>query len=95
MLRPSYSDLMESLTEQGNIDSSIASRYTIVIASAKRARQIIDETEPLSAQSQDKAVSVAVKELFEGQISITPSSESDMAIHDENVVEIVFDETLL
>ena len=41
MLRPSYSDLLEVITRDAE-DETIGSRYTIVIAAAKRARQLVD-----------------------------------------------------
>ena len=41
MLRPSYSDILEVITQDSE-DITIASRYTIVIAAAKRARQLVD-----------------------------------------------------
>ncbi|MDR2939386.1 MAG: DNA-directed RNA polymerase subunit omega [Clostridiales bacterium] len=70
MLKPSYSDLIEELTNSGQIEPNVASRYTIVIAAAKRARLLIDGDEPLSVGNIDKAVSLAVKEMFEGHIKI-------------------------
>ena len=56
MLKPSYTDLMEvvnSGVEEG-ADPIIQSRYSIVIATAKRARQLIDGEEPLVAGSNGK-----------------------------------------
>ena len=49
MLHPSYADLMKvvnSEVEEGE-QPVVNSRYSIVIATAKRARQIIDGSEPL------------------------------------------------
>ncbi len=40
MLQPSYTQIMTKLNEEGN--SKLTSRYSIVIAAAKRARNIID-----------------------------------------------------
>ena len=48
MLRPTYNDLIESMNrnrEEGELE--VQSRYSVVIASAKRARQLIDGEEPL------------------------------------------------
>jgi len=80
MLRPSYSELMSLLNESNDVDSEITSRYTIVIAAAKRARQIIDGAEPLCYASTDKAVSIAVREMYEGKLRITAS---DYTVEDE------------
>ena len=64
MLRPSYSDILEVITQDSE-DITIASRYTIVIAAAKRARQpMIDHIEV------DKPVSIAVNEIYEGKLKI-------------------------
>ena len=70
MLRPSYSELMETLNNQKKVESQITSRYTIVLAAAKRARQIIDGANPLTYAPTDRAVSIAVKELDEGKLII-------------------------
>ncbi len=70
MLRPSYSDLLEVITQDTD-DITIASRYTIVIAAAKRARQLVDHQEPMIDDVKvDKPVSIAVHELYEGKLKI-------------------------
>ena len=47
------------------------SRYTIIIAAAKRARQIVDGSEPLISNIKvDKPVSIAVNELYDSKIKI-------------------------
>lgn len=69
MLHPSYSDLLDAINKEG--ENSVASRYTIVIAAAKRARQLVDGAEPLTGNVKvDKPVSIAVNELYEGKIKI-------------------------
>ena len=70
MLRPSYTELMDSINENKLVDSKITSRYTIVLAAAKRARQIIDGAIPLTYAPTDRAVSIAIKEMSEGKLSI-------------------------
>lgn len=65
MLHPSYADLIESIsagTAPGE-QPSVPSRYSIVIASAKRARQIVDGAEPMVAAYGKKPLSVAVDEI--------------------------------
>lgn len=70
MLRPSYSDLLEVITQDAE-DITIGSRYTIVIAAAKRARQLVDHAEPLVDKIEvDKPVSIAVQEIYEEKIKI-------------------------
>ena len=70
MLRPSYTELMDTINNDKLVDSKITSRYTIVLAAAKRARQIIDGAAPLTKAPTDRAVSIAVQEMSEGKIMI-------------------------
>lgn len=73
MLHPSYTDLMEVVNkdvEEGNT-KVVNSRYSIVMATSKRARQIIDGDTPLVAvKGADKPLSVAIDELNSGKIKI-------------------------
>ena len=74
MLHPSYTDLMNVVNgdvEEGE-EPVISSRYSIVMATAKRARQIIGGEEPLVEIKQDKPLSIAIEELVEGKIKIMP-----------------------
>ena len=73
MLRPSYSELMDVLNNDTDLDSEITSRYTIVIAASKRARQIINGAPcNTSGVTTDKAVSIAVSEMNRSEIKIFP-----------------------
>ncbi len=77
MLRPSYNDLMNvvnSEVEEGE-QPVINSRYSIVLATSKRARQIIAGDEPLVDTQSNKALSIAVEELEEGKIKIVGDEE--------------------
>ena len=47
MIHPSYTELIDVLSKQEDLDESMLSRYTIIIAAAKRARQIVDGSEVL------------------------------------------------
>lgn len=72
MLRPSYAELMDIMNE--NSKEAVTSRYTVVIAAAKRARQIIDGDEVMAEVKVDsnKPVSIAVEEMREGKITVVP-----------------------
>ncbi len=77
MLRPSYNDLMNvinSEVEEGE-QPVINSRYSLVLAAAKRARQLIDGEEPLVEDIKNKPLSVAIEELNEGKIKIVGDEE--------------------
>lgn len=72
MLHPSYTDLMQvvnSEIEPGE-QPVVNSRYSIVLASAKRARQIIAGEEPLVASKCPKALSIAIDELYHSKVKI-------------------------
>ncbi len=75
MLRPSYAELMEVLNKDSNENDEITSRYTIVIAAAKRARQIIDGDEPMVSEIKGKPLSTAVSELWNDKIKVVPEGE--------------------
>jgi DNA-directed RNA polymerase subunit omega len=79
MLHPSYSDLMaivNSDVEPGE-QPVINSRYSIVLATAKRARQIINGSEPLVDYECSKPLSIAVKELYESKVRIEVDEENN------------------
>ena len=79
MLHPSYTDLMEvvnSEVEPGE-QPVVQSRYSIVIATSKRARQIIAGEEPLVKNRGQKPLSIAVEELYCGDIKIVHDEEEE------------------
>lgn len=63
--------VVNSDVEQGDTPV-VNSRYSIVMATAKRARQIIGGEEPLVDTKQTKALSIAIEELNQGKIKIMP-----------------------
>ena len=72
MFHPSYADLIKvvnSGVEEGE-DPVVSSRYSIVMATSKRARQIIAGDEELVDGKGRKPLSVAVEELNQGKIQI-------------------------
>jgi DNA-directed RNA polymerase subunit omega len=86
MLRPSYSDLIEAVNSEIEPGEQpvVQSRYSIVIAASRRARQLIDGAEPMVGGSYGKkSLSVAVDELYKGKVKIF--SEEDSV--DENPAE--------
>ena len=77
MLHPSYSDLMKvvnSDVEPGET-KVVNSRYSIVMATAKKARQIVNGDEPLVDGDSEKPLSVAIEELNQGMIKIIGDEE--------------------
>ena len=74
MIHPSYVELMKVVNkESDNIGEEpvVNSRYSIVIAAAKRARQIIAWAEPMvDSVENGKPLSIAVEELYQGKVKI-------------------------
>ena len=79
MLHPSYPEIMKKVNsdvEDGN-EPVVNSRYSIVIATAKRARQLIGGEEALVKDYGQKPLSIAVEELYDGKIKIMPEEEKE------------------
>ncbi len=67
MLYPSINELLDK----------VESRYTLVVVTAQRARQIIDGEGVKVEPSSKKPVSIATQEIFEGKIKYSTGEESD------------------
>lgn len=81
MLHPSYADLMKVVNSEVEPGEApvVNSRYSIVMATAKRARQIIAGDKPLvSDQTLSKPLSIAVSELEQGKIHILNDEEEEI-----------------
>ena len=80
MLHPSYTDLMKVVNkdvEEGET-KVVNSRYSIVMATAKRARQIIGGHEPMvKVKPGEKPLSIAVEELNKGKVKIMPETPEE------------------
>lgn len=78
MIHPSYVELMDVINE-GVLSGEqpvVNSRYSVVCATAKRARQIIDGADLLEDADADiKPLSMAVKELYDGKLKILTPDE--------------------
>lgn len=78
MLHPSYTELMEKINSEENRgeEPGINSRYSIVIATSKRARELIAGAKPLvEGMEGEKPLSIAVKELYDSKIKILQNDE--------------------
>lgn len=87
MLRPSYNDLIQvvnSGVEPGE-EPLVQSRYSIVIATAKRARQLIGGDEATVVEDGRKALSVAIDELYQAKVKIvSDDSEPETSVEEES-----------
>lgn len=81
MIHPSYVELMKVVNHDVAIGEEpvVNSRYSIVIAAAKRARQIIGGAEPLVPDAYGKKpLSVAVEELYTGDVKILSEEDEEV-----------------
>lgn len=79
MLHPSYAELIQSLNSdvvEGEAPV-VNSRYSVVLAAAKRAKQIIRGSEPFCESACNKPLSIAVEEIYEGKVKIVSDEEQD------------------
>ena len=73
MLHPSYTDLMKVVNKDVEEGESkiVNSRYSIVMATSKRARQLIAGELPLvNTKPGGKPLSIAIDELNQGKLKI-------------------------
>ena len=73
MIHPSYTELMNVINKdvEPGEQPAIQSRYSLVIATSKRARQLIDgDPAWVPAKSGEKPLSIAIDELNSGKIKI-------------------------
>ena len=71
MIHPSYSELFEVIN--GNDEDGekiISSRYSICVANAKRAKQLIKGATPLVDVKCNKPLSIAVEEIYQGKVQV-------------------------
>ena len=89
MIHPSYVDLMKVVNkgvEEGE-EPVVSSRYSVVMATAKRARQIIAGDEPMvKVKDKQKPLSIAVEEMNQDTLRILTDEEKD-ALAEENKEE--------
>lgn len=78
MLHPSYTDLMKTINSEAEGDAqAVNSRYSIVLATARRARQLIAGEEAYVDSRGKKPLSIAVEEINKGFVTIEPETEEE------------------
>lgn len=79
-MHPSYTDLMKVVNkdvEEGET-KVVNSRYSIVMATSKRARQLIAGDLPLvDAKEGEKPLSIAIDELNQGKLKILAENKQE------------------
>ena len=75
MIHPSYKEMIAAVNseiEDGTVPV-VSSRYSIVMATSRRARQLIEGDEPLvETTPEEKPLSIAVEEVYKGEVKILP-----------------------
>lgn len=87
MLHPSYTDLMQLVNSEVESGEApvVNSRYSIVLATSKRARQLIDGVPAMSHPSCPKPLSVAIDELNSSKIHICAKKKLLLPMHAEKL----------
>ncbi|MDY6287395.1 MAG: DNA-directed RNA polymerase subunit omega [Bilifractor sp.] len=87
MIHPSYVEMIERINEGQDQEEAplVTSRYSVVLAAAKRARQLIDGAEPKVSATypngkEKKPLSIAVDELYSGKVKILPREEGEGSV---------------
>jgi len=80
MIHPSYVELMRKVNKDVVVGEEpvVNSRYSIVCATSKRARQIVAGSKPLTENAEGKKpLSIAVDELYSGELRILGEDEEE------------------
>ena len=84
MTHPSYSELIEAINTNNEDDDEamvLNSRYSLVLATSKRARQLIAGSKPLvDGANGKKPLSIAIDELYQGKVKILPGKGEEEAL---------------
>ena len=92
MIHPSYTELIEAInananSEEESSEAVLNSRYSLVLATSKRARQLIAGARPLvSGAAGKKPLSIAIDELYKGKVKILPPNAKDQ-LESEDLAE--------
>ena len=73
MMHPSYKEMIAAVNADTEDDATpvVSSRYSIVMATSKRARQLIDGAPtPVVNSTEKKPLSVAIEELNSGVVKV-------------------------
>ena len=81
MIHPSYTELIQAINNNAEEDDNtmmLNSRYSLVLATSKRARQLIAGAEPLvSGTAGKKPLAIAIDELYKGKVKILAPEENE------------------
>jgi len=89
MLRPAIGNLLDKITTE----ETVGTRYELVIAVAKRAREINEKDNVKMTEA--NAVSLAVKEIADGKVEVSiPSEDNSVKISEDDYTKIQYEASL-
>jgi len=79
MLHPSYTDLMDAVNSEveNGEQPVVQSRYSIVMAASKRARQLVDGADSLIDEPSAKPLSTAIEEIYSQKVRILNKDDEE------------------
>ena len=80
MIHPSYTELIQAINNNAEEDDNtmmLNSRYSLVLATSKRARQLIAGEEAYVNAKGKKPLSIAVEEISKGFVTIEPETTDE------------------
>ena len=69
MFKPTYGQIIDKVNKE-NGEQTLNSRYSVVIAASKRARQIVDGARILTDTYDKKPLTIAIDEIYEGDVKV-------------------------
>ncbi|MBE7051698.1 MAG: DNA-directed RNA polymerase subunit omega [Ruminococcaceae bacterium] len=84
MIYPSINEIMKS--------KKIDSKYTLVVATAKRAREINQTKVTFSECNSDKAVTIALHEIYENKINFKTNDKTNPMTDNETIMNHILEE---
>ena len=89
MIHPSYSELIQAINNNAEEDDNtmmLNSRYSLVLATSKRARQLIAGAEPMvRGAAGKKPLSVAIDEFYQGQVKIVADNKNEEELAEQTL----------
>ena len=87
MMHPSYTEMIEAVNadQEDGTTPVVNSRYSIVMATSHRARQIVDGDAPLIENAEGrKALSIAVDDIMDGKVHVLSEQSENYESYEED-----------
>ncbi len=86
MIYPSINEIMKS--------KNITSKYTLVVATAKRAREINQTKVTFTECKSDKAVTIALHEIYENKVNFKSGNTEKTISADDTIMNQILEENI-